>query len=195
VSIGSTRPQADDQDARPRSRHRVVQLAVVGLIAVAMYAGFGYSSKAHVTVKPKAPPSSGGFPAAVVGGFLSARMGGHWDTACSYFVPASAARSQCLQQAQSSDTGLAYKGAVTVDGQVVAGGRALVSVTGQTCVSDSRYKGLTRCVSNASAAAGMPGPSLSFSAAYAQATSKSDRSFSPWPCLRFEGHWYLAPVA
>jgi hypothetical protein len=134
-------------------------------------------------------------PGVVVGAFVTDRIAGRWDEACSGFAPKSAASASCTQQAVSADTGLSYAGTVSVVSFVVKGDEALVAVTGKLCVSDSKYKGLTRCVSNAQPALGMPGKGLSFASAYAHTLSSSGRAFSPWPCQKTAGVWYLSAMA
>ncbi len=174
-------------------RRRAAALAVGAATLVLIWtAAGGFAGKAR---PPAAPGTSGRAAVSVVSHFLALREAGRWAAACRYFVPGSAARTQCLQQVSSADNGLSYTGAVSVPTAAVVGARALVSVTGQLCVSDSRYKGQRRCVANANPGAGMPGAKLSFQAAYALAVSKTARSFSPWPCQRVHGVWYLVPVA
>ena len=175
-------------------RRRAAALAVGAATLVLVWAAAGgLDSKAGParTVVASGPARHA---ASVVSHFLALRETGEWAAACRYFVPGSTARTQCLRQVPSADKGLSYTGAVAVPAAVADGSRALVSVTGHLCVSDSRFKGQGRCVANANPGAGMPGAKLSFQAAYSLAVSKADRSFSPWPCQRVHGEWYLVPV-
>jgi hypothetical protein len=134
-------------------------------------------------------------PGVVVAAFLADRLAGRWSEACTAFPPKTTAKATCTRQAGSSDAGLSYNGTAHVVRFVASGDEALVAVTGTLCVSDSKYKGLTRCVSNSVAGLGMPGKGLSFASAYAHTLSRSDRGFSPWPCEEIAGLWYLSAVA
>ncbi len=175
-------------------RRRAAALAVGAATLVLIWAAAGSFGGNGKPARAVGGPSPGQAAASVVSHFLALREAGQWAAACRYFAPGSPARTQCLHQVGNAESGLSYTGTVSVPAAVAEGSHALVSVTGQICVSDSRFRGQRRCVANADPAAGMPGTKLSFQTAYALAVSKAHRSFSPWPCQRVHGVWYLVPV-
>ena len=125
---------------------------------------------------------AGGFgtPQQVVTGFVQTELAGHWSKLCSYFPPAK--RSGC-----TSDAGhLSGKptGKLTVDGAVISGKRALVKVTGHVCLS-----GKSDCQGNSDPEAGMPSGSETFTQAYDKAVAGN--AFSPLPCIKVKGRWYV----
>jgi hypothetical protein len=118
-------------------------------------------------------------PQQVVTGFVQTELAGQWAKLCSYFPPAK--RSGC-----ASAGGLSGKptGKLTVDGAVISGKRALVKVTGHVCLS-----GKSDCQSNSDPEAGMPSGSETFTQAYDKAVAGS--AFSPLPCIKVKGRWYV----
>jgi hypothetical protein len=125
---------------------------------------------------------AGGFgtPQQVVTGFVQTELAGHWSKLCSYFPPAK--RSGCTSDAAS----LSGKptGKLTVDGAVISGKRALVKVTGHVCLS-----GKSDCQGNSDPEAGMPSGSETFTQAYDKAVAGN--AFSPLPCIKVKGRWYV----
>jgi hypothetical protein len=119
-------------------------------------------------------------PQQVVTGFVQTELAGQWAKLCSYFPPAK--RSGCT----SSAGGLSGKptGKLTVDGAVISGKRALVKVTGHVCLS-----GKSDCQSNSDPEAGMPSGSETFTQAYDKAVAGN--AFSPLPCIKVKGRWYV----
>lgn len=71
-----------------------------------------------------------------------------------------------------------------MDGAVISGKRALVKVTGHVCLS-----GKSDCQSNSDPEAGMPSGSESFTQAYDKAVAGN--AFSPLPCIKVKGRWYV----
>jgi hypothetical protein len=119
-------------------------------------------------------------PQQVVTGFIRAELAGHWSKLCSYLPPGK--RSGCTSGAAS----LSGKptGTLTVDGAVISGKRALVKVTGHLCLPGS-----TDCQSNSDPETGMPGGSETFTQAYNKAVAGN--GFSPLPCIKVKGRWYV----
>ena len=119
-------------------------------------------------------------PQQVVTGFVQTELAGQWAKLCSYFPPDK--RSGCTSSAGS----LSGKptGKLTVDGAVISGKRALVKVTGHFCLS-----GKSDCQSNSDPEAGMPSGSESFTQAYDKAVAGN--AFSPLPCIKVKGRWYV----
>jgi hypothetical protein len=119
-------------------------------------------------------------PQQVVTGFVQTELAGHWSKLCSYLPPGK--RSSCTSGAAS----LSGKptGMLTVDGAVISGKRALVKVTGHLCLP-----GNTDCQSNSDPEAGMPSGSETFTQAYDKAVAGN--GFSPLPCIKIKGRWYV----
>jgi len=153
-------------------------------------AGGAASARASSTASATAASTAGagtgstaagfGTPQQVVTGFVQTELAGHWSKLCSYFPPAK--RTGC-----STATGaLSGKptGKLTVDGAVVSGKRALVKVTGHVCLS-----GKSDCQSNSDPEAGMPSGSETFTQAYDKAVAGN--AFSPLPCIKVKGRWYV----
>ena len=151
-------------------------------------AASGMGSTASATAASTANAGTGtgsvaaGFatPQQVVTGFVQTELAGHWSKLCSYFPPAK--RSGC----SSAAGGMSGKptGKLTVDGAVISGKRALVKVTGHVCLS-----GKSDCQSNSDPQAGMPRGSETFTQAYAKAVAGN--AFSPLPCIKVKGRWYV----
>jgi hypothetical protein len=121
-----------------------------------------------------------GTPQQVVTGFVQTELAGHWSKLCPYFPPGK--RSSC-----SSDAGgLSGKptGKLTVGRAVISGKRALVRVTGHICLS-----GKSDCQSNTDPEAGLPTGSETFTQAYDKAVAGN--VFSPVPCIKVNGKWYV----
>jgi hypothetical protein len=116
-------------------------------------------------------------PQAAVSGFSTAELAGNWARVCSFWMPS--------QQAACRSTKLAHvpTGKVTVGNAVISGNLALVGVTGRVCLSKSQ------CQGNTNPSAGMPTGSVSFQQAYS--TDLNSNAFSPVPCIKVDGKWYL----
>lgn len=121
-----------------------------------------------------------GTPQQVVTGFVQTELAGHWTKLCAYLAPST--RASCTSQAGSL-TGKPT-GKVTVDGAVIRGKRALVKVTGHVCLS-----GKTNCQSNSDPMLGMPTGSKTFTQVYNKAVAGG--GFSPIPCIKVKGRWYV----
>ncbi len=116
-------------------------------------------------------------PQAAVSGFSAAELAGNWAQVCTFWTPS--------QQAACQSTKLAHvpTGKITVGNAVVSGNLALVGVTGKVCLSK------TQCQGNTNPSAGMPTGSVSFQQAYS--ADLSGNAFSPVPCIKVDGKWYL----
>ena len=116
-------------------------------------------------------------PQAAVSGFSQAELAGNWAQVCSFWMPS--------QQATCRSTKLAHvpTGKVTVGNAVISGDLALVGVTGKVCLSKNQ------CQGNTNPSAGMPTGSVSFQQAYS--ADLNGNAFSPVPCIRVDGKWYL----
>ena len=155
-------------------------------VATVMASGGGSTGSATAASTAGAGTGTGsvaggfGTPQQVVTGFVQTELAGHWSKLCSYFPPAK--RSGCTSDAAS----LSGKptGKLTVDGAVISGKRALVKVTGHVCLS-----GKSDCQGNSDPEAGMPSGSETFTQAYDKAVAGS--AFSPLPCIKVKGRWYV----
>jgi hypothetical protein len=119
-------------------------------------------------------------PRAAVAGFVRTELAGHWTQLCSYFPPGK--RSACV----SGSGSISGKptGKLTVGSAVVSGKRAMVRVTGHICLS-----GKTDCQGNTNPEAGLPTGSETFTQAYDKAVAGG--AFSPVPCVKVNGRWYV----
>ena len=155
-------------------------------VATVMASGGGSTGSATAASTAGAGTGTGsvaggfGTPQQVVTGFVQTELAGHWSKLCSYFPPAK--RSGCTSDAAS----LSGKptGKLTVDGAVISGRRALVKVTGHVCLS-----GKSDCQGNSDPEAGMPSGSETFTQAYDKAVAGN--AFSPLPCIKVKGRWYV----
>jgi len=155
-------------------------------VATVMASGGGSTGSATAASTAGAGTGTGsvaggfGTPQQVVTGFVQTELAGHWSKLCSYFPPAK--RSGCTSDAAS----LSGKptGKLTVDGAVISGKRALVKVTGHVCLS-----GKSDCQGNSDPEAGMPSGSETFTQAYDKAVAGN--AFSPLPCIKVKGRWYV----
>ena len=186
-----------------RIHHPYRTLAITGLLSLAL-AGCGQSpgtASSPAATSPASQPASQAAsgsasppsgpsgsiaaghqsPEAAVQGFLAADMAGAHPTACSYEAPA--IQPSC-EQAAGPVSQPAISGRYVIHGQVIAGGRALVEVTGSICMPS------TGCASNADPAHGMPASAAEFSRAYGLAMNQG--GFSPVPCVKVSGEWYVA---
>ncbi len=143
-------------------------------------AGTGTSSTGTSSTGTSSTGGGVATPEQVVTGFVQTELAGHWSKLCPYFPPGK--RSSC-----SSDAGsLSGKptGKLTVGSAVVSGKRALVPVTGHICLS-----GKSDCQSNTDPEAGLPSGSETFTQAYDK--SVAGNVFSPVPCVKVNGRWYV----
>jgi len=156
-------------------------------VATVMASGGGSTGSATAASTAGAGTGTGsvaggfGTPQQVVTGFVQTELAGHWSKLCSYFPPAK--RSGC-SMAAGGMSGKKATGKLTVDGAVISGRRALVKVTGHVCLS-----GKSNCQSNSDPEAGMPGGSETFTQAYDKAVAGN--AFSPLPCIKVKGRWYV----
>jgi hypothetical protein len=118
----------------------------------------------------------GSSPTSTVNSFISALFANNGTAVCALVEPAQ--QSSCSASQFTGITGHAQ-----TDSQVIQGNEALVSVTGEYCISGS-------CTSNTDASSGMPGNGVTFDEAFANATSSS-AGLSPAALVQVNGTWYL----
>lgn len=195
-------------------RHWRVASAAAGLLAVAL-AGCGGSSssvssqpsasvsgsrQASATPSPAtssasassasaqspSPSASGSVgpghltPEAAVTGFLTAIYAGDHAAECTYLKPS--VQADCAHSTPTASPPT-VTGSFVVHNAVIQGDKALVSVTGSECTSG------VGCLSNSDPASGMPSGSVSFQQAYNDAVTNG--AFSPVPCVKINGKWYM----
>lgn len=119
-------------------------------------------------------------PKEAVSGFFHARFQGHETLACSYASPAS--RANCSSQNSQQP---AISGNIALHDVVVSGKFALVEVTGRLC-----YPG-RGCESNTNPLLGMPASPATFQQVYDDLVKSTTYTFSPYPCIRVGGKWYI----
>jgi len=125
----------------------------------------------------------GSSPTNTANEFIQAILSNNGSKICSLYVPAE--QSQCkAQEASFKDA----SGNGQVVSQVIQGNEALVSITGKLCLGGTSADD---CESNSDPTAGMPGDSLSFDQAYAQATSPDSTALSPAAFQEINGTWYV----
>jgi hypothetical protein len=120
-------------------------------------------------------------PQAAVSGFSAAELAGNWTRVCSFWMPSQQARCKTVKLAHVPT------GKITVGDAVISGNLALVQVTGKVCLSKSQ------CQGNTNPTTGMPTGSVSFQQAYS--ADLNGNAFSPVPCIKVDGKWYLNTTA
>ena len=115
-------------------------------------------------------------PEQAADGLIQAEQAGNQRLLCSYAAPSQQAYCRSLQI-------FSLKGHVSVVGALTSGDRALVEITGDTCWPGGG------CQTNADPSLGMPTASLTFTQAYDKALTSGE--FSPVPCLKVNGKWYV----
>ena len=104
----------------------------------------------------------------------------HPAAACSYTPPT-------VQTACATVTkGFGFSGGWGLGNAAISGDRAIVDV------EYDQYCGGGTCISNSNPHAGLPGPGLSFAAAFQRAINTADYAT---PCIRVGGMWYVDTVA
>jgi hypothetical protein len=116
-------------------------------------------------------------PQDAVSGVSAAELAGNWPLVCTFWMPAQQATCKNMKPAAKPT------GKVTVGGTVVSGDLALVGVTGKVCFTGNH------CQGNTDPVAGMPTGSLTFKQAYDK--DLNGTAFSPVPCIRVNGKWYI----
>ena len=115
-------------------------------------------------------------PEQAADGLIQAEQAGNQRLLCSYAVPSQQANCRSLQI-------FVLKGHISVVGALTSGDRALVEITGHTCWAGNG------CQDSTDPSLGMPGGSLTFTQAYNKALTSNE--FSPVPCLKVNGKWYV----
>ena len=119
-------------------------------------------------------------PEEAVDGFFQARFQGNETLACSYASLAS--RANCNSQNSQEP---AITGNIAFNGADVSGNFALVELTGHLC-----YPGRA-CESNTNPLLNMPASPASFQQVYLALVQSTTYTFSPYPCIRVGGMWYI----
>jgi hypothetical protein len=119
-------------------------------------------------------------PKEAVNGFFHARLQGNETLACSYASPAS--RASCSSQVSQVP---AITGNIALHNAVVSGKFALVEVTGSLC-----YPG-RGCEYNKNPLLNMPASLAFFQQVYDDLVKSTTYTFSPYPCIRVGGMWYI----
>jgi hypothetical protein len=160
-------------------------LAVVGL-AGCTAAASSTGSTASPSNSASVPAQTGGAATVAPGhdtpqdaadGLIQAELARNQQLLCTYFVPAQQAACRGLQP--SLPTG----GHVSVVGAITSGDLALVEITGQVCVAANE------CQTSNDPSVGLPTGSVTFAQAYHKALTTPE--FSPVPCKKVNGQWYV----
>jgi hypothetical protein len=181
-------------------------LAACGCFAVVALAGCGSGTGGGSAVAAKAPswaaplgsgvtveaptraPSMGS-PQAVMTAYVRALDAGNFSGACGYVVPSD--QASCKSVLADAGGQLAMPSGVIYNGfglgyTVIAGTQALVGATGRLCVLTQAQT----CVSNSNPAAVLDS-GKSFAALWSQALNAPSNAYSPVPCVRMNGTWYV----
>jgi hypothetical protein len=142
-----------------------------------------------VTVEAPTRAPAEGSPPAVMTAYVRALDARNFTAACGYVAPAD--QAACKSEAADAGGQLAMPPGAVYDGfglgyTLIAGARALVGATGQLCVLTQAHN----CVSNSNPAAVLDS-GKSFAALWRQALSAPANTYSPVPCVRINGTWYL----
>ena len=120
-------------------------------------------------------------------GFDNAGLVGNWGVACGYALP----DQQSLCVLGTALSGFTVSGQLSIGDAVTNGSQAIVVIEGNVCVQGN---GGQQCGTNTNKDAGLPGASLTFSQAYADAvgaSSPSSSGFWDQPCDEVNGQWYV----
>jgi hypothetical protein len=115
-------------------------------------------------------------PEEAADGLIQAELAGNLRLACSYAVPAQQASCRTLQVPLPT-------GHISVVGALTSDNRALVEITGRICMTGNG------CKTSTNPSLGLPTGSQTFTHAYNQALTNG--GFSPVPCLKVNGKWYV----
>lgn len=146
-----------------------------------------------VTVEAPTRAPAEGSPQAVMAAYVRALDARNFTAACGYVAPSD--QAACKSEAADAGGQLAMPPGAVYDGfglgyTLIAGPRALVGATGQLCVLTQARN----CVSNSNPAAVLDS-GKSFAALWRQAVSAPANAYSPVPCARINGTWYLDAVS
>jgi hypothetical protein len=134
------------------------------------------------------PPAAPGTntPEEAVEGLIKAELSGKLTQSCAYIQPAD--QASCTQTIATVRTKLKFTGSTTIDGADISGNYALVEITGNSCITGNG------CQSNNNPSFGMPRSPASFMTVYDKAISNSSsgNTFSPVPCVKVNGKWYVS---
>jgi hypothetical protein len=117
-----------------------------------------------------------GTPQDAADGLIKADLSGHWQLACSYFVPAQQTSCRAAQIQPP-------KGHASLGDAIASGDLALVGITGHVC-SEGNI-----CLTNTDPSLGLPKGSETFKQAYDKALNNSG-ALSPLLCMKVNGKWY-----
>lgn len=115
-------------------------------------------------------------PEQAADGLIQAELAGNQRLLCSYATPAQQASCRSLFIP-------AFTGHLSVAGALTSGDRALVEITGRICQAGNG------CQVSTNPSLGMPVGSVTFAQAYDKALHSGE--FSPVPCLKVSGKWYV----
>jgi hypothetical protein len=158
---------------------------VVGLAGCSAAATSSSSGTASPGISGSATARPGGVatvapghdtPEEAADGLIQAELAGNLRLACSYAVPAQQANCRGVQVPLP-------KGHVSVVGALTSGNRALVEITGQICLTG------IGCKTSTNPSLGLPTGSQTFTHAYNKTLTSG--GFSPVPCLKVNGKWYV----
>jgi hypothetical protein len=161
----------------------VVVLAGCGAAVTSSSGTANPSTSAPVAIQSSGPGAVApghGTPQEAADGLIQAELAGNLPLACTYFVPAQQASCRGLQMSLP-------KGNVSVDGAIVSGDLALVEITGHVCTTGNG------CQTNTNPSLGLPKGSETFEQAYDKALASGN--FSPVPCQKVNGKWYVSDDA
>jgi hypothetical protein len=159
------------------SAGRAFVACMAATLAGALVAG---CSSSHVL----GPRPSPGYesPDNAVAGWIDNLLQNDAAAACSYNQPA--VQAACTTVIQ--EEGLRFTGKWGLGKTAISGNRAIVDI------EYDRYCGGGTCISNSNPHAGLPGPGLSFTAAFQRALNTSDYALG---CVRVGGQWYVDAVS
>jgi hypothetical protein len=146
-----------------------------------------------VTVEAPTRAPAEGSPQAVMTAYVRAFDARDFTAECGYVAPSD--QAVCKSEAAGAGGQLAMPPGAVYDGfglgyTLVAGARALVGATGQLCVVTQTRN----CVSNSNPAAVLDS-GKSFATLWRQALNAPGNAYSPVPCVRINGTWYLDTVS
>lgn len=145
-----------------------------------------------VTVEAPTRTPARGSPQAAMTAYVRALDARDFTGACGYVVPSD--QAACKSSAAHAGGQLAMPPGAVYDGfglgyTVIAGARALVGATGQLCVLTQAQT----CVANPNPAAVLDS-GKSFTALWRQALNAPSNAYSPVPCVRIDGTWFLDTI-
>jgi hypothetical protein len=160
-----------------------------GPVAAAKAPSWAVSLGSGVTVEAPTRTPSRGSPQAVMAAYVRALDAGNFNGACAYVVLSD--QAACKSVIADAGGQLAMPSGAIYDGfslgyTVIADTQALVGATGKLCVVTQAQN----CVANSDPAAVLDS-GKSFGTLWQQALNAPPNAYSPVPCVRINGSWYL----